>query len=63
MFGRQAEQLQEAREFAGRTLELLRSLKSGAVLPSALVVTENSWHVQEESNGEEESTEAGSPAG
>jgi len=64
MFGRQAEQINGMREFANRTLTLLRDLKEGAVLPSALVITDSGWQLQEDRNGNEdqEGTEAGNPA-
>ena len=54
-FGRQAEQLQQTTEAFLRTLEALRMIRDGKVLPSQLVVEDNSWHVKEpDEDGDDE---------
>lgn len=46
MYGRQAEQLQEAMEYHARTQKLLADIQSGACVPVQLVVTAEGWSVQ-----------------
>ncbi len=51
-FGRQAEQLLEHADAFVKTLELLRLLRDGKVLPSELVVEQTGWKLKEaEDNG------------
>ena len=47
MFGRQSEKMQEMVESWQRTLQLLRDVRDGKVLPSQLVVQDNGWEIQE----------------
>ena len=46
MFGRQAEGMQELREFHTLTMQLLRDLKTGTVDISQVILTENGWQIE-----------------
>ena len=45
LHGRQTEKMQQIVESWGTTLQLLRDLQDGTVLPSQLVVTQSGWEV------------------
>ena len=45
MHGRQAEKMQQMVESWGTTLQLLRDIQDGTILPPQLVVTQNGWEV------------------
>ena len=47
MYGRQAEQLMERTDAFMRTLDVLRMIRDGKVLPSDLVVEDNGWKLKE----------------
>lgn len=47
MYGRQAEQLNQAEEYFNATQKVLHDLKSGTVLPSQLVIAQGGWHLGE----------------
>lgn len=47
LYGLQAEQLAQLREYFERTQELLQRLRDGEVAPARLVVGDKGWHLRE----------------
>ena len=50
MHGRQSEKMQEVVESWGATLQLLRDLRDGNVMPSQLVVEQDGWRLSDRRN-------------
>ena len=50
MHGRQSEKMQEVVESWGATLQLLRDLRDGNILPAQLVVEQDGWKLSDRRN-------------
>lgn len=62
LYGRQAEHMEQMREYFRYTQQGLRDLQEGRILPSQLVVTDNGWETKELDDGRDTETEDTEPA-